>query len=79
MSNDESVQAIVHKVVIDGKHGPYAVTSHDKHGSITFALTDDVWRENEYPELGEIVHLSKLRKMRGGWRSMEARHLRPSK
>jgi len=78
MSDDQSVQAIVHEVVTDGKHGPYAVTSHDKLGSITFALTDDVWSEDDNPELGEIVCLSKLRKKQAGWRSMEARRLRPS-
>ncbi len=78
MSNNQSVQAIVQKIVIDGMHGPYAVTSNDELGSITFALTGDVWSEDDNPELGEIVCLSKLRKKRAGWRSIEARRLRPS-
>ncbi len=78
MSQDQSVQAIVHKIVMDGKHGPYAVASNDELGSVTFALTDAVWPEDDHPELGEIVRLSKLRKKRAGWRSMEARRPRPS-
>ena len=76
--DDESVQATVFKIVLDGKRGPYAVASNNKLGFITFALADDVWPEGDHPEPGEIVHLSELRKRQAGWRSLKARRLRPS-
>ncbi|MBM3271908.1 hypothetical protein FJY94_01320 [Candidatus Kaiserbacteria bacterium] len=78
MSKNESVQAVVHNVIRNGKHGPYAVASDEKLGSITFALDSAVWHEEDDPEPGEVVFLSKLRKKRAGWKAMEARRLRPS-
>lgn len=80
MPQSESVQAFVQSVITDGKHGPYAVTStgNKELGSITFALDGKVWVEEDFPEPGEIVFLSKLRLKRAGWKAMEARRIRPS-
>lgn len=78
MPKNESVQGFVQSVIHDGKHGPYAVAANDELGSITFALDGSVWLEDENPEPGEIVLLSKLRQKRAGWRAMEARRPRPS-
>lgn len=78
MFQNQSIQAVVQNVIIDGKHGPYAVVSDEKLGSITFALDGAVWCEEDFPEPGEIVCLSKLRKKRAGWRAMEVRRIRPS-
>ena len=75
----DEIQAIVQKIVMEGRHGPYAVaTSISVLGSITFSLTKEVWGEEDRPEPGTFVILNKLRKKRAGWRAMNGRFVRPS-
>ena len=75
---DDLYEVIVNTIEPNGKHGPYAV-AHDKDlGPISFALTKPVWEEEERPELGTYVILSKLTKKRAGWRANHGRFLRPS-
>lgn len=70
----DSVKAVVHKVVRDGKHGPYAISTCDEiDGSVTFSLEPTVWKGDEYPEEGSVVHLSNLRQKRAGWRAKKGR------
>lgn len=70
----DSVKAIVHKIVRDGKHGPFAISTCDEiDGSVTFSLEPTVWKEDEYPEEGSVVHLSNLRQKRAGWRAKKGR------
>lgn len=78
MSETDVVQAIVQKVCPDGRHGPYAIATAERLGSITFSLEGSVWNEEGVPEPGEIVFLSKLRKKRAGWKAMHGRRYRPS-
>lgn len=74
--SDEYIKAIVQKVYEQGPHGPYAIAKADgSDGSITFSLEPTVWQENEFPKPGEVVHLSRLRKKRAGWRAKQARYL----
>lgn len=76
---DDTITAIVQKVVRNGQHGPYAIaTSEDVIGSITFSLERAVWREDRIPEQGIVVILSDLQKKRAGWRAMVGRFLKPS-
>ncbi len=70
--------AIVEKVVLDGKHGPYAVARCDQIGTVTFSLDKKVWQERDMPEEGFRVMLSDVRQKRAGWRAMSARFVRPS-
>jgi hypothetical protein len=76
--NDESCTAVVEKTIRNGKHGPYAVASADNLGLITFSLEPPVWEESDWPEGGNIVILSEIRKKRAGWRANRGRFLRPS-
>lgn len=78
MSTSESITATVTNVIQNGKHGPYAVVQDHEYGSITFSLEDDIWMEDDLPEIGETVHLSKLRHLQSGWRSNLVRRLTPS-
>lgn len=78
MSEKDMVQAIVQKVYLNGKHGSYSIATSEGLGSVTFSLESDVWNEEDVPEPGEIVMLSKLRKKREGWRAMCGRRYRPS-
>jgi len=73
-----SYLAIVEKLILDGKHGPYAVAKSEKIGAVTFALDSSVWLEKCMPDEGICVMLSDLRKKRAGWRAMSARFQRPS-
>jgi len=74
------LKAIVQKVIRDGNHGPYAVsTSEDfDQGSITFSLEPTVWKEEDYPESGSVVLLAEIRQKRAGWRAKMARYWKPS-
>lgn len=73
-----AIEAVVQKLM-DGRHGPYAVATADGFdGSITFALTEDVWTEDNRPEPGVYVLLSDLQKKRGGWRAKKGRFLTPA-
>ncbi len=70
--------AVVQEVVSDGKHGPYAVVRHLTLGRITFSLQPPVWTEKDWPEEGNVVVLSEIRKKRAGWRASFGRFFRPS-
>ena len=70
--------AMVEKTVPKGEHGPYAVASSEELGTVTFSLDRSVWQEEDWPEGGNIVILSKLRKKRAGWRAHFGRFLQPS-
>jgi hypothetical protein len=72
------VKAIVQKIVMDGKHGPFVVAICDKSGtydgSITFSLDSFVWQEKHHPKEGECVFLSDIIQKRAGWRAETARY-----
>ncbi len=74
----EVYPAVVDRVILNGKHGPYAVALSESLGMITFSLSAHVWREESYPETGVWVVLYDLRKKRAGWRAQQGRYLRPS-
>lgn len=75
----ETVTAVVERLVLNGKHGPYAVASAKGiQGAITFSLEPSVWHEQSNPELGTLVILSDLRLKRAGWRAYSGRFVRPS-
>lgn len=75
----DAIYAIVQKVVPKGPHGPYAVATSDAlTGSVTFSLEPTVWQEEDWPEEGNIVLLSKLRQKRAGWCAKAGRFTRPS-
>ena len=78
MSNEESYQAIVEKIIHKGRHGPYAVATNEELGTITFALDSSVWQEKDCPEAGMYVVLSQIRKKRAGWRATKGRYFGPS-
>jgi len=70
--------AIVEKLVFNGKHGDYAIANcKTLVGTVTFALFEPVWLEENVPEKGTYVVLSDIRKKRAGWRAMSARYVRP--
>ena len=75
---DESYNAIVQRIVLQGKHGPYAVASHERLGDITFSLIPPVWEETDLPEHGIVVVLSTVRRKRAGWRAYLGRFFQPS-
>ena len=75
---DDEYRAVVQKVVLLGKHGPYVVTKCEKLGSVTFALEWEVWQEKDLPSQGTFVVLTDLRKKPAGWRAGSARYYRPS-
>jgi len=75
----ERIKAIVQKVVGQGPHGPYAVATSDQlESSVTFSLEPTVWQDEEWPEAGSVVLLSKLRQKRAGWRAKTGRFYKPS-
>ncbi len=78
MLDRDVVRGVVQKVDTGGKHGPYAIAKVEGLGSVTFSLEKRVWDEEDRPEAGEIVILSKLREKRAGWRAMQARYVKPS-
>ena len=69
--------AIVGKIIVDGKHGPYGVAHHRELGAVTFSLSNSVWIEEKWPDPGTVVMLLDLRMKRGGWRAEKARLFRP--
>lgn len=73
----EEFKALVGKIV-EGKHGKYAVAHQEDLGTVTFALSSDVWNEGEVPARGTFVMLSDLQKKKAGWRAMKARFYKPS-
>ncbi len=78
MASEKSYQAIVEKIILDGRHGPFAVASSKELGSVTFSLDQSVWEEADQPEPGMFVVLSQIRKKRAGWRAKHGRFLTPS-
>ncbi|HEY4476778.1 MAG TPA: hypothetical protein VJB69_02280 [Candidatus Paceibacterota bacterium] len=79
MSREQkSYQAIINKIVDDGKHGPYAVAFVEEIGMVTFSLKSRTWEEGATPDPGSYVVLSGIRRKRAGWRAEGARYLVPS-
>ena len=78
MVNDKAYHAIVDKVVNEGEHGPYAVARCEELGVVTFSLDSKVWQEEEHPESGTCVVLSRVFKKRAGWRARTGRLFQPS-
>jgi len=76
--DEETYPAIIEKVYASGPHGPYAVASSKKLGSITVSLSPIIWKERDWPECGTVVMLSDIRKKRAGWRAYIGRFLKPS-
>jgi hypothetical protein len=68
-------EAVVQKIVSDGRHEAYAVciVEKPKKLSVTFSLRSRVWSEKRRPEPGEVVVLSHLTEKRAGWRANKAR------
>lgn len=77
MTNNHEYQAVVQKIIPGGKHGPYAVASSDQLGSVTFSLDSNVWQEDDWPDPGTCVVLSRIRKKRAGWRAQNGRFFQP--
>lgn len=79
MANAKSYEAIVEKIIHDGRHGPYAVARcNELKTVITFNLSKTVWEEEIWPERGACVVLSRLFKKPSGWRATKARFLQPA-
>lgn len=78
MSKSGGYVGIVEKIVLNGKHGAYAVARCEELGSVTFSLDKPVWRERSKPEEGVYVMLSDVQQKRAGWRAMRGRFVRPS-
>lgn len=77
MAPAQEYRAIVEKINLSGRHGPYAVSSVPGLGLVTFSLQPPVWNE-EFPEEGEYVVLTQVRKKRSGWRAHSGRFLQPT-
>ena len=78
MANEKSYQAIVEKIIRNGRHGPYAVAHSKELDSITFSLDRLVWQEDDWPEPGMYVMLTQVRRKRAGWRANRGRFVIPS-
>ena len=78
MAEGKSYQAVVEKIIRNGRHGPYAVARSEEIGNVTFSLDPEVWREDDWPEPGMYVVLSQIRKKRAGWRAKHGRFIVPS-
>lgn len=78
MPTDETVEAVVEKIIPEGKHGAYAVARSQTLGPITFSLDSNVWGEESWPELGTIVVLTNITKRPAGWRARMGRTFVPS-
>ena len=75
----KEVYGIVQNVVENGKHGAYVVaTCEGLSGSVTFSLDQSCWSETTFPQEGDVVVLSGLRRKRAGWRATRARLLCPN-
>lgn len=79
MKSEKAYQAIVDKVVTNGRHGAYVVARCQELSCyVTFSLDPKVWQEDEWPESGTYVVLYCLRKKRAGWRARYVRFVKPS-
>jgi hypothetical protein len=76
--NDKGYQAVVEKIISDGRHGPYVVARSEELASITFSLDSKVWQEQSWPEPGTFVMLYQVIKKRAGWRAQYGRFVKPS-
>jgi hypothetical protein len=77
--SEKTYRAIVQKVVLRGRHGPFAVaTSEELEGSVTVSLESPVWQDSVMPERGMYLILSQVRKKRAGWRAFSGRLVQPS-
>ena len=76
--DENSYKAVVQKIVRQGAHGPYAVATEAELVMVTFSLEPDVWEEKTWPEEGDVVVLSEIRKKRAGWRANRGRFLQQS-
>ncbi len=75
---NKGYQAIVEKIISDGRHGPYAVARSEKlSGSVTFSLDPKVWQGDDWPVPGTCVMLLQVRKKRAGWFANQARFVEP--
>jgi hypothetical protein len=73
--------AVVQKVIAEGRHGPYAKAKCEDPanlGTITFSLDSSVWQEETWPEEGDYVILTQVKKKRAGWRAQSGRFFTPS-
>ena len=62
------------EVLCRAERGCYVRTYASTHGSVTFSLHPNVWKENGNPSEGELVVLSELRYLKNkGWRAECAR------
>lgn len=78
MPGEKNYQVVVEKIIPGGQHGPYAVGHSEELGSVTFSLDRKVWQEEDWPEPGVYVVLTKIRKKRAGWRAYRGRFVKPS-
>jgi hypothetical protein len=78
MTQNQDYHGVVEKIIPEGKHCPYVVARVEGLGSVTFSLDKEVWQEEDWPEPGTCVMLSKVRKKRAGWRAQQARFIEPS-
>ena len=76
--DNKTYTGTVQNIILDGKHGPYAVASTEELGYVTFSLDPKDWKEKRYPEGGSIVVLSEVSKKRAGWRANSGRFFQPS-
>ena len=74
----DAVEAVVQKIVPDGKHGPYFVATSDRirSGSVTCSLSPSVWKEDKWPEEGSVVIIGDITMKREGWRAGSGRFKR---
>ena len=76
---ETEIQATVTRVYPRGRNGPYAVAvSKTVRGSITLSLKPDCWQGSSFPEPGDIVLLSCLRRKQAGLRASTGRPDVPS-
>ena len=64
--------------VVGGRHGPYVVVRVEDLGSVTFSLDEKSWPEEDAPEPGTEVMLTKVIKKRAGWRALHSRYVTPA-
>ncbi len=76
-SPEQKVFRAVVERVAHGINGKYAASFVNGIGIVTFSLDSDVWDGDDPPLTGEEVSLTKLRKMRSGWRALQASRIHP--
>ncbi len=79
-----AIQAVVVKVIPNGRHGPYAVAMplEDSHQqqlgkSITFSIgSGQAWQEENHPTVSLHVNLFDVQKHTAGWRANSVQPIR---